>query len=202
MRKSGEERREEIVQAVLDLAAEKGVKHLTTQAIADRVGIAQPTVFRHFKTRDAILRAVMESVGSAMLAVVTGVLAGRGPADQRLQQLLQRQLKFISQRRGVSRVLFSERLHYEDPELKAVVRRMMEAYADRVAGLITEGQASGRFRSELEPHETAVMILALIQGLVMRWSISDFALDLEMQGEAVWRLLEPTLLVRADDESK
>jgi TetR/AcrR family transcriptional regulator len=202
MRKSGEERREEIVQAVLDLAAEKGVKHLTTQAIADRVGIAQPTVFRHFKTRDAILRAVMESVGSAMLSVVTGVLAGRGPADRRLQQLLQRQLKFISQRRGVSRVLFSERLHYEDPELKAVVRRMMEAYADRVAGLITEGQASGRIRSELEPHETAVMILALIQGLVMRWSISDFALDLEMQGEAVWRLLEPTLLVRADDESK
>jgi TetR/AcrR family transcriptional regulator len=194
MRKSGEQRREEIIQAVLDLAAERGVKQVTTQAIADRVGIAQPTVFRHFKTRDAILRAVMETVGSAMLAVATSVLAGRGSADQRLRQLLSRQLEFISRRRGVPRVLFSERLHHEDPQLKAVVRRLMDNYTLKLAGLIREGIAEGRFRAGLEPHETATLILALIQGLVMRWSISDFTLDLEAQGDAVWRLLEPALL--------
>jgi AcrR family transcriptional regulator len=194
MRKSGDERREEIIQAVLELAAEQGVKQLSVQAIADRVGIAQPTVFRHFKTRDAILRAVMETVGTAMLAVAAAVLAGRGSADQRLRQLLQRQLEFISQRRGVPRVLFSERLHHEDPELKAVVRRVMESYTDRIADLVVAGQADGRFKAQLEPREAAIMIVALVQGLVMRWSISDFTLDLEAQGEAVWRLLAPALL--------
>jgi TetR/AcrR family transcriptional regulator len=197
MRKSGEERREEIIQAVLELAAEQGVKQLSAQAIADRVGIAQPTVFRHFKTRDAILRAVMETVGTAMLAVATAVLAGRGSADQRLRQLLQRQLEFISRRRGVPRVLFSERLHHEDPELKAVVRRVMDNYTGKIADLVAAGQAEGRFRAQLEPRETAIMIVALIQGLVMRWSISDFTLDLEAQGEAVWRLLAPVLLADA-----
>lgn len=193
MRKSGDERREEIVQAVLELAAEQGVKLLSTQAIADRVGIAQPTIFRHFKTRDAILRAVMETVGRAMLAVVTGVLASQGPPDQRLRQLLTQQLGFIGRRRGVARVLFSERLHHEDPGLKSVVRGMMDRYTDKVAGLIAEGQAAGRLRADLQPRETAVMILALIQGLVMRWSICDFDFDLEAQGEAMWRLLEPAL---------
>lgn len=193
MRKTGDERREEIIQAVLDLAAEQGVKHLTTQAIADRVGIAQPTVFRHFKTRDAILHAVMETVGAAMLAVAAGVLAGHGPADQRLRRLLCRQLEFISRRRGVPRVLFSERLHHEDPGLKAVVRRVMDNYTGKVADLIAAGQAEGRFRKELDPREAAMLIVALVQGLVMRWSISDFALDLETQGEVVWRLLEPAL---------
>lgn len=194
MRKSGEERREEIIQAVLELAAEQGVKQLSTQAIADRVGIAQPTVFRHFKTRDAILHAVMESVGTAMLAVAAAVLAGRGPADQRLRQLLARQLEFISRRRGVPRVLFSERLHHEDPGLKAVVRRVMDNYTGKIADLVAAGQAEGRFKAQLDPRETAIMIVALIQGLVMRWSISDFTLDLEAQGEGVWRLLAPTLL--------
>lgn len=197
MRKSGEERREEIIQAVLELAGEQGVKQLSTQAIADRVGIAQPTVFRHFKTRDAILHAVMESVGTAMLAVATAVLAGSGPADRRLRQLLQRQLEFISRRRGVPRVLFSERLHHEDPELKAVVHRVMDNYTGKIADLVAAGQAEGRFRARLEPRETALMIVALIQGLVMRWSISDFTLDLEAQGEAAWRLLEPMLLADA-----
>jgi len=194
MRKSGEERREEIIQAVLELAAEQGARPLSTQAIADRVGIAQATVFRHFKTRDAILRAVMETVGTAMLSAATAVLAGRGPADQRLRQLLQRQLEFISRKRGVPRVLFSQRLHHEDPDLKAIVRRVMDSYTGKIADLVAAGQAEGRFRAQVDPGETAIMIVALIQGLVMRWSISNFALDLEAQGEAVWRLLAPTLL--------
>jgi AcrR family transcriptional regulator len=196
MRKSGEERREEIVQAVLDLAAEQGVKQVTTQAIADRVGIAQPTVFRHFKTRDAILRAALEWIGKGLLTVVTPILAGRGPADVRLRQLLTRQLQFISQRKGLPRLLFSERLHLEDPELKAVVRRIMENYTDRVTMLLAEGVAEGCFRSDLDTDETARLIVSLVQGLVMRWSITDFEMPLEAQGDAVWRLLEPALGVR------
>jgi AcrR family transcriptional regulator len=196
MRKSGEERREEIIQAVLDLAAERGVGQVTAQAIADRVGIAQPTVFRHFKTRDAILRAALEWIGRSVLTVLTPIFAGSGPADQRLRQLLSRQLHFISQRKGLPRLLFSERLHLEDPELKAVVRRIMETYTGRVRVLLDEGVDEGRFRPDLDTEETARLITALVQGLVMRWSISDFEFPLEAQGDALWRFLEPALVAR------
>jgi TetR/AcrR family transcriptional regulator len=193
MRKSSDERREEIIQAVLELAAEQGVKQVTTQAIADRVGIAQPTVFRHFKTRDAILRAALEWISKGLMAVLTPLLSGRGPADVRLRQLLTRQLQFISQRRGLPRLLFSERLHLEDPELKAVVVRIMESYRSRVSALLSEGVGQGCFRDDLDADETAALIVALIQGLVMRWSLTDFSTPLDEQGEALWRLLHPAL---------
>lgn len=195
-RKTGEERREEIVQAVLDLAAERGVKQVTTQAIAERVGIAQPTIFRHFKTRDAILHAALEWIGKSMLAALAPILAGGGPADERLRRLLGRQLRFISRRKGMPRLLFSERLHLEDPQLKAVVLRVMEAYRERVTGLLREGMAEGCFRADLDADETARLIVALMQGLVMRWSLTDFALPLAEQDEAIWRLLAPALGVR------
>jgi AcrR family transcriptional regulator len=198
MRKSGDERREEIVQAVLELAAEGGVTQVTTQAIADRVGIAQPTIFRHFRTRDAILRAALEWIGRGVLAVLTPILAGPGPADLRLRKLLNRQLQFISQRKGLPRLLFSERLHLEDPELKAVVRRVMETYTGHLSGLLADGVAEGRFRSDLDTEEAARLILALVQGLVMRWSITDFEFPLEAQGDVLWRLLAPALGVHEE----
>ena len=197
MRKSNQERQEQVIQAVLDLAAEKGVKQITTQAIADRVGIAQPTIFRHFKTRDAIFRATLEWIGKTMLTVLTPILAGGGSPDQRLRRLLARQLQFISQRKGLPRLLFSERLHLEDAELKATVLRIMETYAKRVADLIADGIEQGCFRAELDPQQVAWLIVTLIQGLVMRWSLSDFALPLEEQGEGLWQLLEP-MLMRVD----
>lgn len=183
---------------MLDLAAEKGVKQITTQAIADRVGIAQPTVFRHFKTRDAIFRATLEWMGKTMLAVLTPIMSGGGPPDERLRRLLSRQLQFISRRKGLPRLLFSERLHQDDPELKATVRRIMDAYAARVAELVREGMEQGCFRRELEPEQVAWFLVALIQGMVMRWSLSDFEMPLEEKGDELWKLLEPALVIRKD----
>lgn len=198
-RKSHETRREEIIQSALDLAAETGTKKVTAQAIADRVGIAQPTIFRHFKNRSAIFRAAMEWIANALFGVLEGV-GGDAPADERLRRLLGRQLAFIGKRRGVARLLFSDRLHLEDPELKHTVRRIMERYMGHLEIIVRDGVESGCFRPSLEPAETSRMIAATVQGLVMRWSIYDFAFPLEDQAEALWHFLEPALMAETDDK--
>ncbi len=193
MRKSGEERRQEIVEAVVELAAEPGGRQITAQAIADRVGIAQPTVFRHFKNRERILEAVFEWIARKLLGVVSGVATSSGPADERLRALLEKQLGFVAGHKGLPRLLFSERLHQENTRLKQSVRRIMQAYAATVAEVIRDGIESGIFRSDLDPDETARMILALVQGTIIRWSVRDFEFDLAGQVPAMWRLLEPAL---------
>ncbi len=193
MRKSGEERREEIVQAVIDLAAEGGQSQLSTQAIADRVGIAQPTVFRHFRTRDLILQAVIDWISRHLLGLVMAIATGNGSARERLPRLLTRQLEFIARHPGLPRLLFSERVHQDSPVLKQSVGRVMANWTRTVTELIREGQAEGSFRADLDAEETARLILAMIQGLVMRWSISDFQFDLPAQAEAVWRLVAPAM---------
>jgi TetR/AcrR family transcriptional regulator len=194
MRKSGEERREEIVQAVIELAAASGTSQLSTQAIAERVGIAQPTVFRHFRTRTLILQAVIDWIARHLLGLVISIASGAGPAHERLPRLLRQQLEFIARHRGLPRLLFSEKVHQESPVLKQSVGKVMGTWTRAVSELIAEGQQEGRFRAELDPEETARLILAMVQGLVMRWSISDFQFDLASQADAIWRLLQPALL--------
>lgn len=193
-RKTHEERKDEIIRGALDLAAETGVKAVTAQAIADRVGIAQPTIFRHFKTRDAIFRAAMEWIANALFGILESIDRPGEPADQRLHNLLRRQLTFVSKQRGLPRLLFSDRLHLEDPALKATVRRIMERYVQRLTGILQEGVDSGVFRSGLDPETTAWWIAATVQGLIMRWSIYDFSFPLTAEVEPLWTFLEPSLL--------
>lgn len=196
LRKNHEARQAEIIQGALEVASEQGLGNVTTQAIADRVGIAQPTIFRHFKNRDAIFRAAMETIAGALFKALEGIFVAEVPADVRLQRMLERQLKFVAKQRGVPRLLFSDRLHLEDPELKATVRRIMSEYTDRLAGIVADGVASGRFRPDLEAESTARFIAATIQGVLMRWSISDFSFSLEQEArplwEFLWRGLAPT----------
>ncbi|MCW8828591.1 MAG: TetR/AcrR family transcriptional regulator, partial [Gammaproteobacteria bacterium] len=178
MGKSHEVRKQEIIEATMALSVEKGLKKLTTQAIADRVGIAQPTIFRHFKSRDAIFGAVINWVGDSLFKVIGDLFSTPGPADERLHQIILKQLAFMGKHRAIPRVLFSDRLHLESPKLKTVVQTMMDGYAQRLTRLIEEGIEQRVFSPELEPDRTARFILAAIQGLVMRWSVYEFNFSL------------------------
>lgn len=160
MGKPHEERKQEIIEAAMELAAEQGVKRVTTQAIADRVGIAQPTVFRHFKTRDAIFAAAIDWLAMGLFKALGVFFTGSGPADERLRKLIARQLEFISKNKGLPRLLFSDRLHLESPSLKAAVQKVMNRYTEQIANLIREGQESGCFRADLDPDETGRYVAA------------------------------------------
>lgn len=196
MGKSTDIRQQEIIEATMDLAAEQGIKKLTTQAIADRVGIAQPTIFRHFKTRDAIFAAAVGWIAENMFYLLDQLEGTQAPADERLHWLLKRQMAFVDKRRGIPRLMFSDRLHVESPQLKAAVREIYQRILKRIARLLVEGQEAGRFRADLDAEETARFIGALMQGTVMRWSLLDFSFSLEEEAEAMWRLVWSALAPR------
>lgn len=196
MSKPHEERKSEIVEAALEISADRGVGGATTKAIAQRVGIAQPTIFRHFRSRDAIFEAAVAAIADALFRNISGQFEGDEPADVRLRELIRRQLRFIGHRRGIPRLLFSDRLHLEIPTLRRSLLGVMERYTEAVATLIEEGIWEGRFRADQDPRETARVLISLIQGLVVRWSLSDFAFDLEEEAEGIWRVLGPGLLAK------
>ena len=51
-----------LVQAALELAAQKSPAEITTAELAQAVGITQGAVFKHFQSKQAIWVAVMEAV--------------------------------------------------------------------------------------------------------------------------------------------
>ena len=108
--------------------------------------MAQATIFRHFKTRDAIFADAIEWLASKLFLTLSDCFSGEAPADQRLQQLVSKQLKFISQHKDYRVLLFSDRLHLESPVLKQAVQKIMQRYTKEVAKLIREGMDTGCFR--------------------------------------------------------
>ncbi|MEJ2019266.1 MAG: helix-turn-helix domain containing protein, partial [Maritimibacter sp.] len=50
-RKSASDRKAEIVETAIRLSADVGPNRVTTQHLADAVGVTQPAIFRHFATK-------------------------------------------------------------------------------------------------------------------------------------------------------
>jgi AcrR family transcriptional regulator len=193
MGKSHEIRKRQIIESVLELAAEHGLSKVTTQLIADHVGIAQPTVFRHFKNREVILHETFDYVVNGLGELTAPIFAEDGDESERLQRILRTHLGYVGQMKGFPRFLFSDALHLESPALKQRVQGVMNVYAERLAELLQEGVGNGVFRADLDSASCANFIIANIQGLLMRWSLDDFSYRLEDRLDSLWQFLWPAL---------
>jgi AcrR family transcriptional regulator len=62
-RMTGDERREQILAAAVDLFSKHGFAGTTTKQIAIASGVSEAMVFRHFATKDALYDAILDSKG-------------------------------------------------------------------------------------------------------------------------------------------
>lgn len=58
-------RKEEIIEAVLSLAAEKGLGTISMQQIADKVGITKASLYNHFSSKEEIVNEMYEVLRTA-----------------------------------------------------------------------------------------------------------------------------------------
>lgn len=170
-RLGADERREEIIRVTLELAAKQGVDDVTTQDMAQAMGVTQGAVFRHFPSKDAIWLAVMQWVRDRMMEVLGRAAAqGHDPLDA-LQRMFFAHIEFIAGHPAIPRVLTSSHLHGRNAVLRQLVTEIMLGYEAKIAGLLTDAQTQGLARADLDTQAAATLYIGMIQGLVLQSSI-------------------------------
>jgi AcrR family transcriptional regulator len=91
--------RGKLVQAAAHLFSSRGFDRTTVRDLAAMVGIQSGSIFHHFKSKDDILRAVMEEAIHYNLALMRAVLVGLVDPRERLRALIRCELQAIN---GVS----------------------------------------------------------------------------------------------------
>ncbi len=163
-----EERRAATVQAVVDLAAEQNPAEITTTAIADRMGLTQGALFRHFPNKDAILEATMSWVSERLLARVDKAAEGAATPAAALEAMFMTHIDFVARHPGVPRMLFGELQRPGETLPKRMVQTLIRQYEQRLRRLMEAGKTQGELHAELNVDAAAVLFIGTIQGLVMQ----------------------------------
>ncbi len=163
-----DERRAATVEAVVNLAAEQNPSDITTTAIAQRMGLTQGALFRHFPTKDAILQAVMSWASERLLARVDKAVEGATSPALALEAMFMAHIEFVSEHPGVPRMLFGELQRPGETLPKRMVQTLIHHYGERLRRLLEAGKARGELHSELDVNAAAVLFIGTIQGLVMQ----------------------------------
>lgn len=130
-------RRGLLLSAATRLFAEHGYAAVTTEDIGAAVGIAGPSVYSHFASKQDLLATVITR-GEAWLEVeLERTLAGAADAGQALDALLRSYAAFVSEDSGFIDILVGEVNHLPDQE-RHRARQIQREYVDEWVALLRE----------------------------------------------------------------
>ncbi len=165
-RMSGDDRRAQIVLATLELLADRPVHAISTRAIAERVGVSQPALFRHFGSRDEILIAAIHE-SRELLASRAAKLMNNGPADELVWALMNGILDHAEANPWLPRLFLHTLSDISDP-LRAALNQLPSMNRALVADLVRQGQREGAFSPKASPEKAAAIFVGLLQGLLLQ----------------------------------
>lgn len=183
-----DERRAATVDAVINLAAEQNPSDITTTAIAQRMGLTQGALFRHFPTKDAILGAVMTWVAECLLARVDKAAQHNPSPLAALEAVFMAHIDFVSEHPGVPRMLFGELQRPGETLPKKMVQTLIHRYGERLRHLLERGKATGELDAGLDIEAASISFIGAIQGLVMQSLIASDADRIRRDAPGVFAL--------------
>ena len=173
-----EQRVEQIADAALAVIAESGLRGFTTKAVAERVGITDGTIFRHFKSKQEIVVAAMERLEERMFA--GGFPTEPDPLD-RLEVFFLRRATMLGGADPIGRLMFSEQLvHAAGAKGRETLNAWREKNMRFVLECMKNLQDQGRLRPGLKPKEAA----RLFQGLLLTFAFERSLLGREQSNLA------------------
>ncbi len=189
LRLKTDERQREIVAAVLSLARECGPDSITTQAIADRIGVTQGALFRHFPDKEAIWLAVFAWVRESLGAVLDAAVAKANSPLGKIQHAFFAHVAFVAANPGVPRVLFHELQYPGDSRVRADVGAMIAAYSKRLTLLFAEAKKAGELPAVLDATLAPVLFIGAVQGLVIQSALAGDEAAMNRRARQLFPLL-------------
>ncbi|HNS10278.1 MAG TPA: TetR/AcrR family transcriptional regulator [Candidatus Ozemobacteraceae bacterium] len=170
-RKTGEVRQAEIIAVTRDLIFNEGFSNFTVRTVANRIGISEAAIYRHFKSKEDLLLGLLDSLFVPWREAIEGLLKENIPARLKLRRLVEIHLHHLVIRQLNPILFFSEAIRPENCHLFEKLNNSLGFLQDTVAVIVKQGVAGCEFKPETDLSSAVACIVGLIQTTVIKWTL-------------------------------
>jgi AcrR family transcriptional regulator len=175
MRQTGKERRQTLLETALALFSTQGYDGTTTRAIAHSAGVTEALLFKHFRTKQELLAAIVNEYKPERIFSPPPAALHDLPAPDALEQLICRYLDAFWDNRAFMRMVFTT------PKSDQAV------YAELWAEFARQGLYLYALLSELEDRDHVRRGITASAAEVISTSVSGFLLRVLTDEPSDWQ---------------
>ena len=189
--------RSRIIKAATKLFAEKGYQQTTIAEIAKMVGLAEGSIYEHFRGKEEILLTIPNVWVTRSIEELELQLLGLNGAINKLRKFLWWYIHYIESEPMTAKVVFlflKTNPNFTQTEAYANVK----TFYSFLIKIFEEGRESGEFMPDLNPFIARATFLGTIEHLVIRWLLKDRTYSLFDNLEHTWKVLVDGIRKRED----
>ena len=179
------DKREAILRAATKVFAVNGYFNSKVSDIAGEAGIADGTVYLYFKSKDEILHSIFDRAMAEFIAEGKKEMASLPDPTARLTRIAELHLERLGTDRDMA-IVFQVELRGSTKFMQEFSAAGFREYLDIIRSTIADGQAAGKFRSDIKPVIAAKILYGALDEMVTNWVLSNKSYPLApMAGEVL-----------------
>lgn len=172
-------RREEIILTAIELIHERGIQGLSTREIAKRQGISEGTIFKHFKSKNDLLIAVLEKYSQYDADIIQSVrLKGLKPREA-IIYFINAYAEYYENYPEVTAILQAYDVISCDPQLEALIKKIFFGCTSFLTDTIEDAKKSGEIASYVDSSRLTHVMMGFIREICLHWRLSGYQFELK-----------------------
>lgn len=180
------DRQIEIMEAATNRISKFGIQNLTIKTLAEDIGLSEPALYRHFKSKNQILWSLLEYFKTEMENRIQSILLKTTTSEaDKLRAIFNSQLQTFVQKPAIVSVIFAESIFHYEENLSNKVSEIMDMMQNYVKSNIKQGQENGQYNKLMGASTLTTILIGAIRMTVLKWKLSGHKSDLIKDGKAV-----------------
>lgn len=176
-KQNGNDKYHRILEAAVEVFAEKGFSQSTISQIAKKAGVADGTIYLYFKNKDDILAQFFSYMSKLVFDEFKLAVNSADNAVEKFRNLIRQHLKAFQQDRNMAAVYLAETRQI-NRLAEDQIKEMAGMYLDIVSEIVELGQEEGSIRKNLYLGLVKRFILGGVDETISTWLHSGGNYDL------------------------
>lgn len=185
-------RQSDIVNAAIDIIGEQGIQGLTIKRLAQKVGVTEPALYRHFDSKQDVVIAVLNHFEDHFQK--NGAASTGKTGIGFIEELFKHHFETFSKRPSIAAVLLSTEFFREDKKISKKILHILDNMEDAITRAVDS--AKDEIRKDVSSREIALFLMGSMRLLVTRWWLSGLSFDIQTEGKSLWRSLKKIISKR------
>jgi len=171
--------KESLILSTIEVISEHGLQGLTTREVAKRQGISESTIFKHYKSKNELILAVLEYFSQYDEAITDSLGLKKFTPIEAITYFVEAYVTYYENYPEITAITLSYEGLMHEVDLSDVVKRIFTKRVNTIQSLIEDAKRENEILKDVNTESLADLIIGVERVVVLRWRLNNYKFSLK-----------------------
>lgn len=167
-------RRETLILNAIEIVDIKGFSGLSTRELAKKEGVSEATIFKHFKSKNDLIMAILEYFSQYDKAIMRSIENNKLDPVDSIYSFIESFISYYENYHEITAIFNSYESLISNDDFKQKIKEIFFERNNFLNNLIKDAIEKNRVSLDIESEQLTDIIYGTLRGVIYRWRLLDY----------------------------